>query len=456
LAIAVVLVAVILIAPSFWAPVSLDEGFNLQIVGNLLHGHGYATNPISPSTQPHLFDYRVTTGPSLLLPIVAASAALGSHLWSYRLVPALFYALLLACWWRTGNRTAGTVGGVAAVGGVLMINGVVLAATEPGVALGESTSTACTMLALLALRYPGRCGALAGAAVMTKVVMVLALPGIILALLWQARRDDQRASRVLMRWSVWMVAPILLWQLVRISSVGWAGNLHADRDFLTFLRQDGSGSIGVLTHALQQLVTIQVAGVGVVLLSLMTVGAAWVMSPPTTRAWIRGFDPCLVGIAVSGLTLELWWLLSEGQGWPRHSLQASQLLLPLLLAMTMLALRTIRHVPLRRVLFWSIGCLVIVQVASVAKSEWFPEGPSLSDQRHVADLVGRQSHTYRFIGPDHYELSLLDPSLMSGPLTSQGGLLVVDQNHPGGSLKPCDRIVGRYAGYVLCWVDPSG
>jgi hypothetical protein len=50
----------------------------------------------------------------------------------------------------------------------------------------------------------------------------------------------------------------------------------------------------------------------------------------------------------------------------------------------------------------------------------------------------------------------LDGSVRSGPLTANGGLLVLDQQVLGTTLARCDRIVDRYAGYVLCWVDPSG
>ena len=62
----------IVVLPSFWAPLGYDEGFNLQLVGNLLHGHGYATDALYPSGHPQLFDYRVTTGPTVMLPIATS------------------------------------------------------------------------------------------------------------------------------------------------------------------------------------------------------------------------------------------------------------------------------------------------------------------------------------------------------------------------------------------------
>ncbi len=454
LVLALVVVALLVILPSFWAPLGFDEGYNLQVVVNLLHGRGYATNAPAPSTRPDLFDYQVTTGPTLMLPISAMAGLLGRHVWTYRLAPALFYSLLLWCWWRLGKDTYGPLAGVAAAAGVLAIQGFALTSSWPGAALGESTSTACAMAALLAIRHPRRCGALAGLAVMAKVVMLLALPAIAVAVVVEARRRRLRMIAVLTPWSACVAAPIVMWQLVRIATVGWTGNVNADRDFLTFLREDGGGHVGVLSHALAQMLTLTDVGVALVLVSAGAIIVRW--SQRSRRLPLGDLDPRLWGAAASGLTLELWWLVLEGQGWPRHSIQATQLLLPLLLIGTVAALRGLDRPPLRRVLTAAVAGLVVAQLVSVTRSEWFTNGRTLGDQRQVANLVSKYAQTYHYLDVDPHQLPVLNESLRSGPLTSHGGLLVLNEQVQGSSVATCDRVLERYAGYVICWVRPSG
>lgn len=450
----VVVAAVIVILPSFWAPIGYDEGYNLQIVGNLLHGHGYATDAIYPSGPPQEFNYRITSGPTLMLPITATAYLLGTHVWVYRVIPVLFYVALLGSWWVIGRRTFGAGAGVAAVAGVLMIDGISVAATAPGSALGESAATACLLLAFLALERPGWCGLLVGLALMAKVLVLLAVPGVVVALLLQARHSGARRTSVLFLSTVTMALPVVAWQVVRIASLGWSGNLHADGDFLTFMREQGAGHVTVAEHVGSQIVTLDLAGLLVVVLSLLTIAVA-LATRSSARALLGRLGPELIGIGICGATFELWWLLSEAQAWPRHSLQATDLLLPLLLVLVVGAVPHIAMPPLRRVLAVAVGGVVVAQILVIAMSMWSPGRPTLAQQRQVAAQVGDRTTAYDYVRLDSPELRLLNPSLRSRPLGTGHGLLVFSDRGPS-PLASCHRIVERYAGYVLCWATPAG
>src|SRR3569623_2319661 len=59
-----------IVIQGFRAALGYDEAYNLQVVGNLVHGHGYATNGTlyGDGTSREAFDPAITTGPTLLVP----------------------------------------------------------------------------------------------------------------------------------------------------------------------------------------------------------------------------------------------------------------------------------------------------------------------------------------------------------------------------------------------------
>ena len=395
----------------------------------------------------------------MMLPVTAVTALLGTHVWVYRLVPTLFYVALLCVWWSVGRQLVATkleyLGGAAAVLGVLSLDTANVSYDGrfgSGTVIGESTSTLGVLLAIVLARRPTWAGLCLGLAVMTKVIVLLALPGVLVAVALHARRQG-RLMRALSLFLVGLGTPLLLWQSARILSVGWSDALAANRDFLDFMGTAGSQQpIGRVTD---QFVTMGASGVGAVIVMAVVVLISTVRNKalPIRREQV----PMMLGILLAGAALELYWLLFESQRAVRHSTQAAQLLSPLILAIGIRAAGELRLPALRHGFTAAAGSLLILQVGIAAHTAWFPFGPSLDDQRRAAEIVARRSSTFHFVDtaivPD---LTLLRPELTARPLGSQGGLLVLSGMSGPPSTDPCDRILDEYANYVICDVDAGG
>jgi hypothetical protein len=228
--------ALTIVVAAFRASFAFDESYNLQVVLNLAHGHGYATDGLwyGDGTRREAFDPVITTGPTLLLPISAVVLALGEHPWVYRLVPVAFFLLLLVAWGRVGRDVAGRTGMFAAVAGVLIVN--TCAATTPGSpllgagdVLGEVAATALLVLAVRRLYRPGWSGLLFGLALMSKMLVLLAGPAMLVGLVLAPSAIERRWPRA-MTWCVTSAVPVLAWQVVRLVALGprlaWARDVE--------------------------------------------------------------------------------------------------------------------------------------------------------------------------------------------------------------------------------------
>lgn len=452
--------AAAVVVPGFRMALGYDEAYNLQVVTNLLHGHGYATNGALSGGHTQPFDYRITTGPTLMLPIAAAAALLGEHVSVYRLVPTVAFGALLACWWVAGRRLTGRhwnmIGGAAAVLGILSLNTVSLWYDErsgPGSVIGETTATLFVLLAVLLARRPGWAGLCLGLAVMTKVLALLTVPGVALAVVIAAGRA--RAVRAVAGLGAVAALPVLAWQAVRIVVLGWSRAMATNADFLAFLRGTGAGSPDP-GHQLSLQVELQLGvGFAAVLLAVGTVSVRLV------RGWRPGFSleqvSLLVGIGVAGAALEGYWLALESQHAIRHTQQAGQLLVPLALVGLVRAVATVERRIVRDVTVLVGVALVVAQVVVATCAVWDPPGPTLAEQRHVADLVSEHTSTYRFGGISMLpELTLLDPNLEAVPLSKGGGgVLVLSGMYGLRRSDACGPVLVIYARYVLCEVAPD-
>jgi hypothetical protein len=426
---------VVVVLPGFWTALSYDEAYNLQIVGNLLHGHGYATDGALFAGRPKPFDYFITTGPTLMLPVFTVTAVLGEHVWVYRIAPTLIYLGLLLAWWSVGRQLAGPrlsqLGGAAAVLGLLSLDTAAIVYDSrfgAGTVIGESAATLGVLMAIVLRRRPGWAGLCFGLAVLTKVIVLLALPGIIVALVLHAQRPG--ALRAVGKFVAAAVAPVLAWQAVRILAMGWTDAMAANGDFLAFLRRAGAGAPRVGPHINEQIGMIGVAGLAAVLL--------------------------VAGVALAGTAFEVYWLALESQYWVRHSTQAAQLLVPLILVLGVRALASLARPVVRQAFSIGLAALVLIQVSTAARTAWLPPGPSLADQRHVAELVAEHGTAYHFVaGSMVPELSLLDPALEPRKIDTTGGLLVLSGMSGRVSPGTCDHVLEEYADYVICDVLPG-
>lgn len=455
LAVATVLVVV----PWFRAPLGFDEAYNLQVVRNLVEGHGYATDGALYGGNRTLFDYQITTGPTVLLPSAGVAALLGQHLWAYRLVPVLATIGLVAAWFLLVRRHWGELPALAAGLSLLMLDNAAILITDrfgPGSVLGETASALFVVLAALALSRPAAAGLLAGLAVMTKVVVVLAVPALLLGVVLAARRGGRGIPTAIGWFAAGTVLPAVCWQVYRVASAGPAADWSSDRDFLHFLTSTGGSSTAAVSmpeRLLEQMAAFGIAGSVAVILAVALVMRALRRD---VRALVGSLSPDLVAVAAAGASLEIWWLLLEGQSLARHSMQATQLLLPLLAGAAARVLLRSSRTAFRDVLLVALPLLVAVQVAVAVYHGWNPPGPSLRDQRLVAQAVASRTHEFRYPPPTQdFELTPLAP-ISIRPLGPDGGVVVLSgMGGPASQTESCDHVLYEHAGYVVCRVDPT-
>ncbi len=232
-------------------PMNYDEAYNLQVPRHLAAAGSYATDGAVHGGGTEPFDVFISTGPTVLAPIGALFALTGPHLWVARLVPTLGYVLLLLGGWQLGARSAGRLGGSAALAAMLGVDAVVdwpySSVLGTGSVLGEYTAAAFVLWASLQLRHrPRWAGILLGLAVMTKLVTGLAGVGFVLAMLICRRRTGLRsATDAAVTLLANLCIPVLLWQLVVLGSLGGTGYLAHARAFVDFFATSGSGIVGV-------------------------------------------------------------------------------------------------------------------------------------------------------------------------------------------------------------------
>jgi hypothetical protein len=462
-----------IVIQGFRAALGYDEAYNLQVVVNLVHGHGYATNGTlyGDGTSREAFDPAITTGPTLLVPVSGVVLALGEHVWVYRLIPVAYFMILLVAWGRVGRSTVGRPGMWAALAGVLVVNSA--AATSPGSpllgagdVLGEVAAAALVVVAVMLLSRSGTSsaawsGLCFGLAVMSKVLVLVAGPAVLIGLLLIPGAFSRRRERAL----IWLAAagiPVVAWQAVRVIALGPGGAWTRDREFWQTFRTMGSGlSSSREGGPVQKLIneSLMFGGLGVLMLVVVLVVIA-VYAPRAPREVWRRLHPVLVLLA-GGLSLQIWWTFFAAFPNPRFTVILTFLGLPALLV---IAVELIRAQPASRTKDIAALLLVesvVVAILASAVSDRVPAGQRLDRQEAaVAYLRGLDVSSYA-VGT----WPVPDLALLSGVgehrLGSSGGLLVLSEwgriNSPqvwATERARCTEVLRAQDGYVFCWVPP--
>ncbi|WP_336645727.1 hypothetical protein [Microbacterium sp. USHLN186] len=222
----------------FWE----DEAFNLTVPLNLLAGLGYSSDgALSGSTITPL-DPRISTGPTVLLPVAGALALGGDPVISARLIPVGFWIALIAGLFVLGRRVAGRWAALLGVAVPLAFNGMGSYSPIQGPAdlLGEIPAAALLVWALVVLpKRPWLAGLFVGLAVQAKLIALLALPAFAVALWVLAPGSGwRRLLETLKR--AWLPlilvgVPTLLFEigaLLTFGASGYLDHLRALRDFV--------------------------------------------------------------------------------------------------------------------------------------------------------------------------------------------------------------------------------
>ncbi|HWU46315.1 MAG TPA: glycosyltransferase 87 family protein [Humibacter sp.] len=364
LLVAVIAAQLAVVAPELWLTrVWEDEAYNLTVPLNLLSGHGYTSDGILTrfgGMTP--FDVRISTGPTVLLPIAAMLATGVDAVVGSRLVMLLFYAGLLVVLWVLGRRVAGRWGGLVAIAVPLALNTNQLPSPSQGPidVLGEFPSAMFLGLALLFVqRRPWLGGLMLGLAIQTKFITALALPVLVL-MVWFAFAEVPTRQRIRRSLAVIVLAvvPSVLYQLVALVCLGWNAYVDNVHSFLYFLKT--GGQYNVHTSALAKLSSLFGSWfvpawlVLVVIVLALAVGAAvWALArrmPARARArLLAAAGACLPGrrllVLLAGASLLLvvwigWWAASKGTpDWVRYPAPGVLICVPMLAAAVVLGCR---------------------------------------------------------------------------------------------------------------------
>lgn len=311
----------------FWE----DEAFNLTVPRNLAAGLGYTSDGTLSGSTLTPFDPRISTGPTVLLPVAGMLALGADPVIGARLVPLAYWVLLLAGLGVLGRRLAGRFGALIAVALPLAFNtaGSVSPIQGPADLLGEIAAASLIVWALVVLpRRAWLAGLLLGLAVQAKLIALLALPafGVALLLLTPVgpiRRRLLSAVRRAILPLVLVAAPTVLMELIALVSLGLTGYARHVRAMGGFLLSGGqhiepttvSQKLGTLAGS--WFVPSWLVAAAVVLAAVAVLWAAG----PLRRWWDR--DPQLLalgfGSAVGLVTFVGWWAqAAQLPLWVRH------------------------------------------------------------------------------------------------------------------------------------------
>lgn len=300
--------------------VGFDSTYNLFAPYNLANGNGYTTYAMFDDAEPKLFDPRVSTGPTMLMPLTLAFfVATGpAAVLLAKAMVSLSYLALVAGVARVGYLIAGRGGALVAATVPLFF----MAESSPASVLGDLLAGTFLVWALASQpRRPFIAATLLGLAVLTKFVALIAVPvfGVwFLARHWSTRRASwaRYVGRAAL-YGVVILAPTILWEVVKLATMGVSGYRDYLVEFVDFVahasrHRDGIGGhlgdfIGRSTF--DPALTVAIGAVIVGLVSWMAVRFARGKSASqlgTVRAQITA-------VAVANVVLwSTWWIVFNG------------------------------------------------------------------------------------------------------------------------------------------------
>lgn len=329
---------------SFQAPLSTDEGYNLEVVDNLAKKGRYASYgnrrfdapwsvrslPLesfqkreSPPDWP--FDPRVTTGPSVLVPLAVIWGFLPENVAGLRLVMwGFFFAALIALWALGKDFGAGIAGFVAASA----IFATLFFGFQPSALLGEVPATAFFLWGVLAASRSHLfiAGLLWGLAILAKTIFLPAAAlAVLLAIL--LAREPSLTRRVLLP-VIGVSIPLVLFELYRLLSLGsldaWWTSWQEMRAFAA--EQSGWRFLGLVPKKLRSLADTG-PGSWVGLAAAFALLTSFVSPQAGERQKVEAHLRLIrLTLTAAGVVLGATWLLFSAQTSYRQGLPAFLLL----------------------------------------------------------------------------------------------------------------------------------
>lgn len=429
-----------------------DEAYNLEIAKNLASGHGYAAYGWETGTQFRLFDPRITTGPTLLLPAALLWRLGGGALWLVRLVPLSCFALYLFSIWRLSHRRLGRWAGLGTLCAPLLIH-VALAddlltrSLTVGRMVGEFAACAFILAAVLALSSRDRTllgGLMAGLAVQTKDNFLVA--GALVMLAWLAARwliDRRFPLRKSLFGALGAVAPTAAFELYRLAILGSPSAYRASvNELLAFVRSQSSSPqpqfdrIGTMSTLIAPSGWLVLGLIMILFVILAMNGGRRLPVERREQRVMLSFLLCGVVLGAAGLLYT--WVVRSTQSSPRQGLPTVLLALPVLIMATFAALQALMRAG-SRIWFWAEKALCLLLVALAV---WAGAHEARSTSEHQRLLDQRAAVAY-------LEGSGVSPSLPNYQLWHLPELLVLSdlpsETSPGAAPATVDVFTSHMA-----------
>ncbi|MGQ9496415.1 MAG: hypothetical protein ACUVRY_09235 [Thermoanaerobaculaceae bacterium] len=331
---------------SLEAPLSTDEGYNLEVVDNLAQGRGYASfgnhrfdawwsakslffgrHPQIFESRDWPFDPRVTTGPAVFFPIAGVWHVTKGSVAALRVSCWFFAVLYLAALWflcPPGPQRLLAFTAAAAVVGSLWFNFV------PGTLLGELPGAAYFLVALGFFTKEKWLlgGVFFGLAFLSKHLFYL--PIALTTILLLAGAGKKLFSRAALL-SLGFFVPVGAFELFRLLSLGsgqaWVASWQ---EFLSFVREQARPQ-PLFLRIPEKLYSLSIVGPGwpFLIAVFVAIGMTLLKTRHRGRITLRATQGSPAGfLALSGLaTFGFWFFFSEQTGY-RQALPATLLGLP--------------------------------------------------------------------------------------------------------------------------------
>jgi hypothetical protein len=344
-----------------------DEAFNLTVPINLVAGLGYTSDGTLSGSELTPFDVRISTGPTLLLPIAGLVALGVDPVFAGRALAAMAYLALLAALALIGRRLGGRWAALVAVAIPLAFetSAVPSPIQTPVDILGEVTAAALLAAALVFVhRRPWLAGLLLGFAIQAKFIALLAAPAFAVAVLldtrgpWSARLREG-VPKVLVAAGA-AALPTVAFEISKLASLGPADYWQHLREFAWFVRSGGQQGV---TSPLDKLATllgswnlpvpvavlaalVVVAGSALVVIAIRRMPREHDLPADTAsrgeRASREEFTAIVLAAALAFATFLAWWLAARHTpAWVRHPAPAVLAFLPVLVASLVPAARLV-------------------------------------------------------------------------------------------------------------------
>lgn len=386
-ALPVALLAFYIMYMVFTSGLGYDDSYNLQVSQNLADNGIYATNGAVHDSHPRLFDYYISTGPTLLVPTAIAIKLFGNTLFAPKLISFLCLGLFIFLLYKTLRTVADKkhASHTVVLCATLFATALILVAGNTENILvstvGEVLSIALLLLSWLLLSK-GRfayAGLVLGLAVLTKILVAIALPFTFVALLLIYQKSLLiRMKRALIFISTFAV-PFVIFEVYRFASFGY--NLQAYKfnvkEQLVFFRSGGSGiedgSVTPLSLIVSRFEHFTHASplfnnpLSVILIVITLAALTYVVFRHLRQIQLPGdirntYSSLLLKLCgVTGLAWIAWWFLVTDHNFIRHSFGAITLLV---IFITGLLLRDARLLSRQRgaltASFYIIGGLLLL------------------------------------------------------------------------------------------------